>query len=150
MVYIGADHAGFEMKEELKKFFRLQKIAFEDMGATTLNANDDYPEYARAVAKKVSESRGRAKGVLLCGNAQGVCIVANKHKGIRAVTGYSEYAATTARQDDDANILCLAGRVISAASAKRIVRKFLSTNFSEATRHRRRLRQIQRLEVQSG
>src|SRR3989338_8023888 len=101
-VYIASDHAGFERKEMLKPF--IEGLGYEviDLGPAKLNPEDDYPDYALPLAKAVAKDK--APGILLCGNAEGVCIVANKVKGVRAAVGYSEYAAESSRNDDDTNV----------------------------------------------
>ncbi|MDO8435168.1 MAG: RpiB/LacA/LacB family sugar-phosphate isomerase [bacterium] len=144
MIYLGSDHAGFDLKEEIKKYLVDLKYEVDDCGAHTMNANDDYPEYAHAVAEKVVSEGGR--GILFCGSGVGVCVVANKVPGVRAAIGYSTYAAETSRTDDDTNVLCLAGRVLKPDEAKDIVRTWLTTDFSGAERYVRRLQQIQELE----
>jgi len=143
-IYIGADHAGYKLKEELEKYLKSKKHTVIDVGAHKFNKNDDYPKYAAAVGNKVKKDK-KSRGILLCGNAEGICIAANKLSGIRAAIGYSEYAAKTSRTDDDANILCLAGRVLKPAQAKKITSKFLNTRFSGAKRHKRRIKQIKKL-----
>lgn len=144
-IHIGADHAGYKLKQELKKYLINKKHTVIDVGAPFYNKSDDYPKYAAAVARAVKSDK-RSRGILICGNAEGVCIVANKFKGIRAAIGYSTYAAKTARTDDNANILCLAGRVLSPANAKKIANIFLTTRFSGAGRHKRRINQIKKIE----
>lgn len=144
MIYLGADHAGFKLKEEIKKFLREEKQKFEDLGNEEFDPGDDYPDYAHPVAKKVAETGER--GILFCGNAQGVCILANKVKRIRAAVGADEYVAKTSRTDDDSNILCLPGRIMTADEAKKIVKSWLETPFSGADRHVRRLKKIQQIE----
>ena len=137
-IYIGADHAGFDLKEIIKEHLVLAGYNLEDMGAFELDPVDDYPEYAAAVAQKVIEQAG-SFGILACGNAEGVCIAANKFAGIRAGVGFSEEAARTMRSDDNANILCLPGRLQTKDDLLGIVAAFLATPFSGASRHIRRL-----------
>lgn len=144
MIYLGSDHAGFKLKEEIKKFLKELGEKFEDLGNTEFDPSDDYPDYAYPVAKKVAQTGER--GIVFCGNAQGVCILANKVKGIRAAVGADEYAAKTSRTDDDSNILCLPGRVLTSGEAKRIVKMWLGTPFSQADRHIRRLKKVQEIE----
>lgn len=143
-IYIGADHAGFKMKEELKKWLEGNEYKVDDLGAHELKEDDDYPDYAIPLAKKVAADGGR--GILLCGNAVGVCVAANKIKGIRAAIGYNTSVAKTSRTDDDANVLCLAGRVLSLDFAKAITGHWLRTSFSNEPRHVRRLKKIAELE----
>ena|SRR3989338_236121 len=144
MIYLGSDHAGFELKEKIKKYLVDLKHEVDDLGAHALDSKDDYPKYAHAVAKKVADEG--ARGILFCGNGVGVCVVANKVPGVRAAIGYSTYAAETSRTDDDTNVLCLAGRVLKPDEAKDIVRTWLTTDFSGAERHVRRLRHVQKIE----
>lgn len=144
-VYIGADHAGFDLKESLKAHLEHKGYVVEDLGAHELIEGDDYPEYAAAVAKAVRQHAG-SFGVLACGNAEGVCIVANKFDGIRAGLGYSIEAAKTMRNDDDVNVLCLPGRTPAKDDPLKIANTFLSVPFSGAARHTRRLSQIRDIE----
>lgn len=139
-ISIAADHAGFALKEDLKKYLAALGFLVRDFGPTTFDPKDDYPDYAAPMARWVAKTRGR--GITLCGNAVGVCVVANKIKGIRAGIGYSVYAAKTMRADDDVNVLCLAGRVLSKTQARKIVQIWLETPFSHAARHKRRLKKI--------
>lgn len=136
-LYLGADHAGFKIKEELK-------VAFPeaiDLGGQNFVEDDDYPAVANALAKAVAENPG-AMGILSCGNGVGVCMVANKTAGIRAGIGFSIEAARTMRTDDDANVLCLPGRIAIMDGATEIAKTFLQTAFSNEERHIRRLRQL--------
>ncbi|PIN73950.1 ribose-5-phosphate isomerase [Candidatus Woesearchaeota archaeon CG10_big_fil_rev_8_21_14_0_10_45_16] len=150
-IYLGADHAGFHLKEKLKRWLEAERVPFEDCGDLKYDKNDDYPDYAAIVAKKVVKSK--SKGILLCGSAEGVCIAANKIKGIRAVNPYGVIQAEFSRRHEDANILCLAGgesRVrqpaLSLPKAKTMILTFLNTPFSGAVRHVRRINKIKRLE----
>ena len=147
MVFLGSDHAGFKLKEVIRIYLEELDVHYIDFGNTKYDPNDDYPDYSYAVAKQVADGMG--KGLLFCGNAEGVCMVANKVDGVRAAIGYNEYAAKTSRQDDDANILCLPGRVITNEEAKAIVKIWLSTNFSEDERHKRRLEKIKKIEEEN-
>ncbi len=144
-IYIGADHAGYKLKEELEKYLKTKKHTVIDIGAHKLDKADDYPSYAARVGRAVRRDK-RSRGIVICGNAEGVCIAANKIRDVRAAVGYSEYAAKTSRTDDNANVLCLAGRVLKPGEAKKITSKFLSTRFSGAKRHKRRLKQVKKIE----
>jgi len=141
MIAIGSDHGGFKLKEKLKKYFIKNKIKFEDLGNKELDPNDDYPDYAKKVAKKISKSKD--VGILICGSSQGVCIVANKQKGIRAVSITNTRDARLSRLHNDANVLCLSGWNTSFIKAKSIVKVFLSTKFSNEVRHKRRIKKIE-------
>lgn len=141
MLYIAADHAGFALKEALKKYLVEQKIKHVDLGATALNESDDYPIYAQTLAKKVAQEKN-ARGILICGSGQGVCIVANRTSGVRAALAWSPESARLSRNDDNANILCLPGRLIKPGVTKQIVDTWLTTKFSGLARHKRRIAQI--------
>lgn len=144
MVFIGSDHAGFKCKEYIKKFLDEYGEEYIDFGNTEYDPDDDYTDFGYTVAKQVIENEGR--GLLFCGNAEGICMVANKVKGIRAAIGYNEYAARTSREDDDSNILCLPGRVLTYEEAKQIVKVWLETPFSNEERHKRRLAKMKKIE----
>ena len=143
-IFLGADHAGFALKEKIKKKLTQQKMAFIDLGNKKLKLRDDYPDYAARVARKVARLKGI--GILICGSGQGVCIVANKIKGIRAALAEHIKDAYLARKDDDCNILCLQGRGTNATKAMRIVQTFLETNFSTIDRYNSRINKIKKLE----
>lgn len=140
-VYLGADHAGFARKASVYEYLKQQGHVVEDLGAHQHDPKDDYPEYAARVAQAVLAHPG-SLGVLACGNAEGICIAANKFQGIRAGVGYSIEAAKTMRTDDDANIVCVPGRLDIPDDPLTIVETFLSTPFSGAERHTRRIEQV--------
>ena len=143
-IYMGADHAGFDRKALLKE--RLEREGYEvrDFGARERDDQDDYPDYALPLAEAVAKDGVR--GILLCGNAQGVCMVANKVDGVRAAMGYSVYAAKSSREDDDSNVLCVPGRALSDEEAVDIVHAWLAADFSGAARHERRLKKVKTIE----
>lgn len=144
VIYIAADHAGFKRKEMIKKHLKKQGYTLKDFGAKKLDKNDDYPDYALPLAQGVAADA--KPGILLCGSAEGVCMVANKVDGIRAALGYSVFAAKTSRADDNSNVLCVPGRELSDEDAKEIVDAWLDTEFSFAERHKRRLAKIEEIE----
>ncbi|MCX6740200.1 MAG: RpiB/LacA/LacB family sugar-phosphate isomerase [Candidatus Parcubacteria bacterium] len=145
MLYLGADHAGFKLKEQLKKYLLTQKIKFADLGNLKLDKNDDYPDFGFKVAKAVSKDDG-SKGILICGSSFGVCIVANKVKGIRAVSISNIKDAKLSREHNDANVLCLSGWDLKLPLAQKIIKIWLDTKFNGAPRHKRRLNKISRYE----
>ncbi|HXH27269.1 MAG TPA: RpiB/LacA/LacB family sugar-phosphate isomerase, partial [Candidatus Acidoferrum sp.] len=113
-VYLGSDHAGFTAKEQL--MLKLSELGYdvEDVGDKVLDPKDDYPQFAYlAVTKILGDPDDDAKGILLCGSGQGMCITANRSRGIRAVTAWNEELARETRHDDDANVLCLPARSLS-------------------------------------
>jgi ribose 5-phosphate isomerase B len=144
IVYIGADHAGFALKEKIKKWLMSQKVLVEDLGNLKLDKKDDYPDYAVAVARKVKVKNG--KGILCCGSSQGVCVTANKVKGVRAVAPTTMKETQLAREHLDANVICLSGWNTSERLAKKMVGRFLQTSFSGEERHVRRINKIAKVE----
>lgn len=146
MIYIGADHGGYKLKEQIKKFLTKKKLDFEDLGAKTLKAGDDYPDYAKLVAKKVSQNPLRNTGILICRSGQGVCIVANKFTHVRAALVWNTKEAEMSRTDDMTNVLCLPSDYISQKEAEAIVQVWLDTPYSTEARHIRRVKKISALE----
>ena len=140
VIYIGADHAGFSLKNKLKKYFDRIKIEYEDLGGNG-EQRDDYPDYAFRVAERVAKDKN-AKGILICGTGTGMVIVANKVKGIRAAAAYDFYSAKMAKEHNDVNVLCLRGRNFSSNKNLKLVKIWLDTEFSEKERHKKRLRKI--------
>ncbi len=149
IIYLGADHAGFALKEKLKKWLQHNRIPHQDLGALRLNPNDDYPDYAAKVGKAVVKQAG-SFGVLVCGSAQGVCIAANKIKSVRAVIPFNLQEARLSREHTDANVLCLSGWYMQPHYATKLLHKFIATPFSGEKRHRRRLNKIKKLERKRG
>jgi ribose 5-phosphate isomerase B len=143
MIYFAADHAGYDLKEHLKKFLQKKGHSVKDLGAHKLVKTDDYPDYAAKVAKAVQKG---GKGILICGSAEGICIAANKFKGIRAVPVWSLQNAKLSREHNDANILCLSGWQMPKKKAEQITLTWLKTQFSGEERHVRRINKIKRLE----
>jgi len=146
MLYLGSDHGGFALKEKIKSFLQKRKISFADTGPYAINPADDYPDYAKKVAQKVGQNPGRDVGLLLCRSGQGMCIAANKIKGVRAVSAWNEKLAYSTRNDDFANVLCLAGDYLKSGQAEKILFKFLNTPFSKESRHLRRINKVKKLE----
>jgi len=144
MIYLGADHAGWHLKEELKKYLAELGEQYEDLGNQELDPQDDYPDFALLVAEKVVQSGGR--GILICGTGLGICLVANKIKGARGAVCWNDFTALQSREHNDANILCLGGKVIDLETAKKIVRLWLETEFTGEERHVRRLEKIKDIE----
>jgi len=146
MLYIGADHGGYQLKEYLKKFLTKQNIAWSDLGAKQLKSGDDYPDYAKLVSKKVSSKPHQDLGLLICRSGQGVCIVANKFKNVRAALVWNVKEAKMSRTDDMTNVLCLPSDYISKKTAEQVLMKWLTTEYSKDTRHERRVKKISALE----
>ena len=143
-IYLGSDHAGFDLKEKIKDFLDELGYRYVDLGNSKLEPGDDYTDYAYKVAIKVARTDSR--GIITCDSGVGVCIVANKINGIRAVDGYSVRIAKMSRLHNDTNILCLGQDYTSLDKAKKIIRTWLETDFSAAERHQRRLGKIIKIE----
>lgn len=147
MLYIASDHAGFELKTELLKFFQEQKIDCEDCGAITYNDQDDYPDFIIPCAEKVAANPG-SRGIVIGGSGQGEAIAANKVKGIRAALWYggSKDIIALSKEHNNANVLSLGARFITVEEAKEAVLLWLKTKFTGEERHVRRLEKINRYE----
>ncbi len=146
-IAIGADHAGYALKETLAAHLRAQGVEVVDFG-THGPDSVDYPDYARVVAEAVA--RGEVDfGVLICGTGIGMAIAANKVPGIRAAAVSDVYSAKMSRAHNDANILCLGGRVVGPGLAIEILETWLRTPF-EGGRHARRLEKIRQIEAAGG
>jgi len=145
MIYLGADHAGFYLKEELKQYLGELGYEYQDLGAQEFEPKDDYPDYAFEVAKKVAAEED-GLGILICATGSGVCLAANKVKGIRASVVWNDFTALQAREHNNANIICLAGKVLDSETAKKIVRLWLEAEFTGEERHVRRLGKIKEAE----
>lgn len=142
-IYIGADHNGFQMRSELIKYLRSAGYEVHDEGDQSFKPEDDYPIFASKVVNDMRASKDNdAKGILICGSGQGMCIAANRYKGIRACLGYDRESVRSARNDDDCNILCLPAKVIKSGDANIIVETWLNTPFAGAPRFIRRNREI--------
>jgi ribose 5-phosphate isomerase B len=139
VIPIGADHAGFSLKERLKA--ELERLGYEplDVGAHSA-ASADYPDFAHAVASRV-EHGDAARGVLLCGSGLGMSYAANRHHGVRAAVAWAPEIARLAREHNDANVLVLPARFVSEDEGVQILRTWLDTEF-EGGRHARRVAKI--------
>jgi ribose 5-phosphate isomerase B len=143
-IFIGADHNGYELKEKLEEYLRSQGHEVVDKGNTDLQPDDDFPMYAAQVASEVLANEN-SRGVLLCGSGQGVCMAANRYKGIRASLVWDNDEAHSSRNDDDANILCLPAKKLNFEQAKPLVETWLETPFAGSARFARRIKQMDQL-----
>lgn len=146
IIYFGADHGGFALKETLRDFVKDAGYEVYDLGAVALNKDDDYPDFGAAVAKKVSEDPERSRGVLLCRSGVGMDVVANKFRSVRSVLGISPDHVYSARHDDSVNVLAIAADTISESDAKKMVQIFLETPFGGDERYMRRLEKVMHVE----
>lgn len=142
-IFIGCDHAGFELKEVLLPFLRAHGHDVEDFGALTFEALDDYPDYIRLVAEAVVMDPG-SRGIILGGTGQGEAMCANRVKGVRAAVYYGGPfdIAVLSREHNDANILSLGARFVEEDEAREVVRVWLETPFSGDERHVRRIAKL--------
>ena len=142
-IAIGADHAGYQLKDSLRKLLEELGIAYQDFGTST-GQSVDYPDYARAVAEGVA-SGAFERGILVCGTGVGMAIAANKVPGVRSAPIVDADTAKLAREHNDLNVLALGARVLPESRAREIVKTFLQTPF-EGGRHGERVKKIHALE----
>lgn len=146
MIYLAADHAGFELKMSMLEHLAHHGYEVEDLGPSTLDKEDDYPNYAFKLTTKVLGSEDEdPRGILMCGTGQGMAIAANRVAGIRTALAWNDEVARLSRQDEDTNVLSLPSRFIDTKTATKIVDVWLKTKFSKAPRHMRRLGEIENL-----
>ncbi len=138
-IFISSDHAGFKLKEDIKKYLSMKKFEFNDLGP---NNEDkvDYPDYAHKVANKVKKNKDNI-GILVCGSGTGMNITANKHKNIRAAQCFNYKSTKLSRLHNDANIITLGSRLLTKKNALNCVGIFLKTKF-EGGRHKKRVKKI--------
>lgn len=150
-IYIASDHGGFNLKKQLVYVLvanlDFTGIVVNDLGPDTLDEDDDYPDYAFKVAEKVAEDAGSV-GILICRSGNGMCIAANKVKGVYAALAFSSQHAKKAREDDNANVICLDADY-EGEDPIEIVKAFIKSEFSSEERHHRRFQKIQDFENQS-
>lgn len=148
-VYLGADHRGFALKEKLKEWLLQNNYLIEDLGDHLLAPDDDYVDYAKAVAEKVSQEDADdtvTRGILICGSGIGMSVTANKFKNIRCSLGFDEVQIEDGRSHDNVNILALASDQLAEEKAKSLVKKFLDTPFTAIDKYKRRIEKIRQLE----
>lgn len=145
-IYLGADHQGFYLKEQVFAYLAKHRYSVHDVGNEELDPKDDYPEFAQMAALKIiGDEEKDPRAILLCGGGQGMAIAANRFSGIRAVVVWDSYQAKVARHDLDSNILCLPAQIMETEDDgvwQGIIETWLGTPYSKATRHNRRLTQI--------
>ncbi len=139
-LYLGADHAGFDLKEVVRRQLAELNWPHQDLGCNSAEVSVHYPEYAHKVVQAVLSQPG-SRGILICGTGLGMSIAANRHAGIRAALCQEPYAARMSRLHNDANILVMGGRIVGPGLAREIVRVWLTTPF-EGGRHQDRLNLI--------
>lgn len=145
-IYIGSDHNGYQYKQDLTAALRNAGHEVIDDGNVIIDPNDDFPQFAgKVVNDLLVEADPDAKGLLICGSGQGMCMAANRFKGIRASLCWNLEEARASRNDDDSNVLCLSSRYLSIDEAQTIVSTFLQTPFAGAPRFTRRIQELDQL-----
>ena len=147
-IALGADHAGYELKDHLVGLLRGRGFDVLDLG-TNGPESVDYPDFARAVGEAVQDGRAW-RGVVVCGSGAGACIAANKMHDIRAALAHDTYSAHQAVEHDDANVLCLGARIIGINVAEELLTAFVDAEFSHDERHERRLAKVREIEATAG
>ena len=141
VIYLAADHAGFELKEKIKKFLAEKDYEVKDFGAFGYNPDDDYPDFVRKAAEAVANNPEQSRGIVLGGSGQGEAMVANRYKNVRAAVLYKfdKDIIKLSREHGNANVLSLGARFLSARKALKAVELWLNTPFSGEERHARRI-----------
>lgn len=145
-IYLGTDHAGFELKEGIKKFLEDKGYEVRDFGASSYDEKDDYPDFIHPVAKAITENPEDDLGIVLGGSGQGEAMICNRYKGVRAAVYYggSKDIITLSKEHNNANVLSLGARFIDKEEALKIIELWLKTPFSKEERHERRIAKIER------
>lgn len=145
-IYIGADHNGMELKRQIAEFLRRGGYDVTDEGNVAPQPDDDFPQFAgRVAASLLADSDPDSRGILICGSGQGMCMAANRFKGIRASLCWNADLARAARNDDDSNVLCLPSRFLTFDALQPVITVWLSTPFAGAARFKRRIRELDEL-----
>jgi len=147
-IYLATDHAGFEMKEGIKEALLQDGFEVEDCGAHAYVESDDYPDFIAVAARAVSNDANNSRAIILGGSGQGEAMLANKFARVRAVAFYGSQGeiVTLSREHNDANVISIGARFVTTEEAKRIVKVWLHTEFSQDERHVRRLAKIRDIE----
>ena len=142
-IFLGSDHGGYEWKQKIFEYLAKNEYDAEDVGAKQLNPDDDYPQFAKQAALQVIGSQDDdPRAILICRGGQGMAIAANRHRGIRASVIWNAHEAKMTRADNDSNVLCLPADHIPWEEVPGIIETWLSTPFTQAQRHIRRLQEI--------
>ncbi len=145
-IYVGADHNGFRLRRSLIEYLKRAGYSVKDDGDSKPNIDDDFPVFAARVVNDILTSKdAEPKGILICGSGQGMCMAANRFKGIRACLGYDRESVRSARNDDDSNVLCLPASVLEKDEVRVVVETWLNTPFAGAARFKRRIKEMDEL-----
>lgn len=146
MIYLGADHGGYELKEKVKKWLKEGGHKFKDLGNDHLDSEDDYPDFAAAVAEEISQGKKEDMGILICRSGVGMDVVANRFPGVRCGLACSTQQIRVAKRDDNINCLALPADFVTDEEAQGIIQMFLETLFSAGEKYLRRIKKIEKLE----
>lgn len=143
-IYLATDHAGFELKEKIKEFLAKNEYSVEDLGASTYQEGDDYPDFISKAAQAVANDPENSKAIIFGGSGQGEAMVANRFKGVRATVYYggTKEIIRLSKEHNNANILSIGARFVSTSKAKRIIKLWLDAKFTNEERHARRIKKI--------
>jgi ribose 5-phosphate isomerase B len=145
IVFIGADHRGFELKDKLEEYLREKNIRTEDMGNYQYDPEDDYPDFAKKVAQAVLQDTKNHLGIVVCGSGVGVCIMCNRQKGIRCAVGTNVEQVQHIRSHDHINVLAIAADFVDFELAKQMADAFLETALLKEAKYLRRIKKIDEL-----
>ncbi|MFC1653995.1 RpiB/LacA/LacB family sugar-phosphate isomerase [Patescibacteria group bacterium] len=138
-IFVGADHRGFKLKQDLVAFLKTLGHEVIDVGASVYDSDDDYVDYARKACESLEEGD---RGILLCGSGHGVDIVANKHKGIRGILGFNLEVVVQGREHEDANVLSIPAEWVEKEEVFEMAKTFMETSFSGKENYKRRIEKI--------
>lgn len=146
-IYLGADHRGYELKEQIKEWLIDNEYEVEDVGARGFDPEDDYVDFALKVAESIEGNGTNSRGILLCGSGHGVEMVANRFPHVRAILGFSDEVTVQGREHEDANVLVLAAEWVTTDEALKRVHMFLQTEKNSDVRHERRRAKLANLQI---
>jgi len=149
LIYFGADHKGFELKEHLKKYVNDLGYETYDVGNDSYDEKDDYTDFAAAVGQGVGRDSADARGVLICGSGAGMVVTVNKFQGVRGSLAVNADQVYDARREDDINVLCIASNFTDEKQAEEMVKNMLQTEFDDQEKRVRRLNKITEIEEQN-
>lgn len=148
-IFLGADHQGYHLKEKIEAYLAKRRYEVEDIGARELDPDDDFTDFAQMAVTKVlgEDEKSDPRSILICGGGQGMCMAANRFRGIRACVVWDSYEARMSRRDNDSNVICLPARLLDddAELWQDIIDTWLKTPFSGVARYRRRNDELDRL-----
>lgn len=142
MLYLAADHRGYQLKEKIKQWLNGLSLPYQDLGNDHYDENDDYPDFGKLAVQKVAENPNENRAILICGSGIGMDIVANRYKGVRSALAWDKESAESSRHDDNTNVLSLSADFLDDETAQEIVKAWLETKFSGEEKYTRRIQKI--------